>query len=160
MLFVCYFKQHYGDFGISDRCAELIALQQYADAADVIVNSAAVQLFEELSYAATEPTPDELADIMGDVLEKYGFAPEDASYILNAAIGDPGYYISYAASGVAAFSLGADAETDFAAAAARYEQLCCVADDVGLAEALQTVGMSSVFDENAYRALRDRFAAA
>jgi len=158
MLFLSYLRQHRAELGISDACIERITAYWYADMLDIIVTGAAVYAFERQCYEAADPGTIDLAAALTAALAPYGIDTKDNRYyLLENAISSPGYYISYTVSAVAALTLGFEAERDFSHAAAVYEQLCSVADDVKLTGALAAVSLGTPFEEKTYQTIQNRW---
>lgn len=119
-----------------------------------------VDEFEQTVYAGAGRVTD-YDGVMAEICSRYGGADFVAewvtdmdSYWRNVVIESPGYYISYATSGLAALGLYGMAVEDYAAGVAAYEILMAQAtEDASLSDALSAAGLHTPFEEALYKSI-------
>ncbi len=143
----------------------LEAYKLYETLATILV-STMVDEFEEKVYThpnAGNLTAEEYEQLMVDVAEKYGGLDYIGSYLTDmqsywriVCMESPVYYISYAVSAVAALNIHTMACDDVEDAKDTYKMLCEEADnEKGFLWNLEQAGLTSPFDEQAYKDLAD-----
>ncbi len=139
---------------------------QLANTFTTIILSAVVDEFEQRVYALDSVegmTSDDFNAIMIDVCAPYAndgktgyewvssYLSDPNIYWRMAAVSNPGYYISYAVSAVAALEVSALAEADYDNALVAYNALVDgITPEDGFLGALEKAGLTSPFEEETY----------
>ena len=131
-----------------------------------IVDGALYDEFQQRVYAEEELTPEKADAIFAELYEEYGYAPYDGYERewmgVTHNFDYPFYYISYGVSALGALELWTRAQTDWDGAVDLYLTACAMDTEAYyFSEAIEELGMSDVFEEEAYRsvaaALKDFF---
>ncbi len=143
------FTHFYPDiFGSDAEYLELAALYNIIDS---VVSGFAVGEFEyEVMQRGSRCKPKDVLEIYSRIQSECGLGIE--LYQISHLFEQPGYYISYGVSALAALEIYTVMQQDFRAAAGQYERIASfssVSGEYSLRDALKEAGFSDIFSEGA-----------
>ena len=156
MMLLAYLTQYYKGYFSEKTWAEIKNRTLYSQLITIVL-ATLVNDFETYIYSHPETDYNDYQTIYETIANDYG----GCEYLYNLGINvynywryvtvtNPGYYISYAMSGVASLSILADTLDDYDAGKAAYETLCTT-DIYDFTEALENAGIGSVWVESTYQ---------
>ena len=147
---------------LSPNVAEMVFLNQLGGALTTIILCAAVDDFEQRCYTTDPRSVEDLNEIAADVVADYGgeewfsyYITDFSVYWRRVVVENPGYYISYAVSMLAALQIYCVAEQQsYAAGQAVFLRLVEFDPAASFTEALQDAGLDSpLTDASVYEAI-------
>ncbi|MBQ9131466.1 MAG: hypothetical protein IJX62_03220 [Clostridia bacterium] len=153
LLWMAYAADH-----VNAYVYRVMELYQFYQTVDSVIACLMVDEFEQTVYAGGGTVTD-YDGVMTQICARYGgvdfvekWITDMKSYWRNVVIESPGYYISYATSGLAALGLYATADADYARGVGAYGILMeQAARDASLTDSLKAAGLSTPFEEALYK---------
>ncbi len=114
-----------------------------------VVEGALYDEFQDRAFQLENPSVDDLSKIAKEVYEAYGYNPEDYMGWIQVShtFESPFYYISYSTSALGALEIFSIDQENHEEALDKYFKLTAVDEGLGLKEALETVGLPNVMEE-------------
>lgn len=149
------FMPHYGDF--YGKQSDAMRLLKLYDTLESAVTGFLVGEFEYTILKNIETiTPEEVVEYFDSLMSEYGY--ETDFYYISHVFEQPGYYISYGVSALAALNIWQTSVEDYDAAVSLYENIAhikCNSPEYQFSSALSTCGFDNVLDESYISILAD-----
>lgn len=142
MLFIPTYDDIYGD------SAEIMKALKLYDTLDSVISGFIIGEFEYTVLKNLDTfTPEEVVEYFDSMMDKYNY--DTNFYYISHLFEQPGYYISYGVSGLAALDIWETSRNDYDKAVDMYEQIShikCNSDEYQFMSALQECGFNNVMD--------------
>lgn len=161
-LFQIYLRNNYKN--ISENGLKALNYKWLFNKMDDVISCALVYACEEALYGATNLTVDSVYKVCEDAIKAYGFnlanIPGMIDYGILCSAANPGYYISYATSGISSISMYKMALDDYSKATTTYLELLKIGDfnsypkditPLKITNALDAEDVETLFDINNFR---------
>lgn len=155
-LYIPYYSQIYGE-----QYADLSEKISVSNVLWAVVSGCMIAEFETTVYENPDMTSEELMALYDDLEIKYNLEDCIDWYYVNHLFESPGYYVSYATSGMAAFEIWNTSLTDRQSAIDSYIDLSSYGSSGDFREVLSNSGMNDIFEEqtmlNISSSISDKF---
>lgn len=141
-LYIPYYSQIYGE-----QYADLSEKMSVSNILWAVVSGCMIAEFETSVYENPDMTSEELITLYDDLETKYNLEEHINWYYVSHLFEQPGYYISYATSGIAAFEIWNTSLTDRQSAINSYIDLSSYGSSGNFREVLNNSGMNDIFEE-------------